>query len=309
LSTEEEIREYLETKKLRNINLPQDSNTIDQGEANAKEVKIGQKNLAAADKEKRLARALYIQERDKKIQFGDKQAIAEYMQEASELRQRLEEQKERSLEEYQFRQEEKSRLARESKITDEDRQNEKEDIQKLERKRDKEINDIHDYFNCPEEEWQEYLHDNHTAEESLARVLIERTSSGVGYCCGLHRYQPVFESPTPDRRLVASCFTIEPVEQHFRTHDPQMHKQAIIDTINEKYASLIQERRDKTLEDKEVAFKREIRDIEAIKTRPGGDYGLLNSGTKITKGERAKIRRQEESENERNRKIYRGLYS
>ncbi len=62
-------------------------------------------------------------------------------------------------------------------------------------------------------------------------------------------------------------------------------------------------------EDKDVAFKKEIRQIESIKTRPGGDWGLLNSGTKITKGERAKIRRAEEEENEKNRKLYQGLYS
>ena len=62
-------------------------------------------------------------------------------------------------------------------------------------------------------------------------------------------------------------------------------------------------------EDKDVAFKKEIRQMESIKTRPGGDWGLLNSGTKITKGERAKIRRAEEEENEKNRKLYQGLYS
>ena len=80
--------------------------------------------------------------------------------------------------------------------------------------------------------------------------------------------------------------------------------------INEKYLKLIEARKEKTLEDKEVAFKKEIRDIDSIKTRPGGDTGLIGySGTKITKGERAKIRRAEEEENEKNRKLYQGLYS
>jgi hypothetical protein len=87
-----------------------------------------------------------------------------------------------------------------------------------------------------------------------------------------------------------------------------MHKQAIIATINEKYDKLIQARKDKTLVDKDVSFKRELRDIDSIKTRPGGDYGLLNSGTKITKGQRARIRELEEIEQAKNRKIYGGLY-
>jgi hypothetical protein len=56
--------------------------------------------------------------------------VAEYMTEQTELRQKLEQQRERSLAEYHLRQEEKSRLAKESRITEEDRQNEKEDIEK-----------------------------------------------------------------------------------------------------------------------------------------------------------------------------------
>jgi len=36
---------------------------------------------------------------------------------------------------------------------------------------------------------------------------------------------------------------------------------------------------------------------------------VIYSARKITKAERAKIRRAEEEENEKNRKIYRGLYS
>jgi hypothetical protein len=68
MNTKEEIEEYLENKKLKNIVLPQDSNDLDQGGA-AKEAKIGTKSS--------LARANYVIERDKKMQFGDKQAIAE----------------------------------------------------------------------------------------------------------------------------------------------------------------------------------------------------------------------------------------
>jgi hypothetical protein len=77
MSTEDELREALESsgKKLKNIVLPQNSNDIDQG-SNSSNVKIGQKNL---DKENRLARAVYIQERDRKILAGDKLSIAEFM--------------------------------------------------------------------------------------------------------------------------------------------------------------------------------------------------------------------------------------
>jgi hypothetical protein len=129
---EDEIREYLEGKPLKkNITLSDNSNDYDQG-SNSSNEKIGQKNL---DQEKRLARAEYVMERDKKIQYGDKQAIAEYVKDAAEIRQRLEEQKYRQRLEYDLIQEEKARLKKESKITPEDRESEKEDIAKLERKR------------------------------------------------------------------------------------------------------------------------------------------------------------------------------
>jgi hypothetical protein len=295
MSTEDELKELLEgeRKPLKHIVLPENSNDIDQG-SNSSNEKIGQKNL---DKEKRLARAEYLIERNNKIQYGDKQAIAEYVKEAAEIRQRLEQQKERSLAEYHLRQEEKSRLAKEARITPEDRENEKLDIEKLERKRDNEINNIHDYFNCPEEEWEEYLHDHHKPEESPANVLIG--TGTVGFVCKLHRYKDG----------ACSAYTIGPIENHFRTHDPDMHKAAIIDIINEKYDKLIEERKQLTLEDPDIKFKKEIREIDSLKTRPGGDWGLLNSGTKITKGDRARIRREEEAQNQKNRKIYRGLYS
>ena len=150
MSTRDEIEEYLEGKKLKSITLPDNSNDINQGSdtSNAKE-KIGQKNL---DKEKRLARAEYVViQRDRKIQAGDRLAINEYMQEQTELRQRLETQRERQLAEYQLLQEEKSRFAKEARITPEDIENEKLDIEKLERKKDKEIANLQDYFNCSEE--------------------------------------------------------------------------------------------------------------------------------------------------------------
>ena len=118
---------------------------------------------------------------------------------------------------------------------------------------------------------------------------------------------PVFESPTPDRRLVASCFTFEPVENHFRKDVPEKHKAAIIQAIEEKYQKLIDERKEETLEDPDIKLKREIRDIDNIPTRPGGD--VIYSARKMTKAERARIRREEEAQNEENRKIYRGLYS
>jgi hypothetical protein len=122
MNTKDEIEQYLQEKSSKkNIILSDNSNDYDQG-GTAKEEKIGTKSS--------LARAQYIQERDKKIQYGDKQAMAEYMTEQTELRQKLEQQRERSLAEYHLRQEEKSRLAKESRITDEDRQNEKEDIEK-----------------------------------------------------------------------------------------------------------------------------------------------------------------------------------
>ena len=70
-----------------------------------------------------------------------------------------------------------------------------------------------------------------------------------------------------------SAFTTEAIEDHFRRHDPEMHKATIIDTINEKYDKLIQERKELTLEDSDITLKKEIRQIEKIKTRPGGDWG------------------------------------
>jgi hypothetical protein len=288
---EDEIREYLEGKKLKSITLPDNSNDLDQG-SNSSNEKIGQKNL---DKEKRLARAEYVIERDRKILAGDKLSIAEFMTEQTEIRRKLEQQKERSLAEYHLRQEEKSRLAKESRITDLDRKEEAEDIQKLERKRDNEINNIHDYFNCQEEEWQKYLHDHHKPEESPANVLIG--TGTVGFVCNLHRYKDG----------ACSAYTIGPIENHFRIHEPEIHRAAIIETINEKYDLLIEERKQQTLEDPDIKFKKEIRAIDSIKTRPGGD--VIYSATKITKGEKARIRREEETQNEKNRKIYRGLYS
>jgi hypothetical protein len=292
---EEEIRQYLENKKLKEITLPENSNDIDQG-SDSSISKIGQKNLA---------RAQYIQERDRKILAGDKLAINEFMTEHTEIRQRLEAQKEKSRLEYDLIQEENKLKKKLSKITDLDRQNEKEDIEKLERDRDRDINNIYDYFNCPEEEWQKWLSNHHKPEESPANVLIG--TGTVGFVCELHRYTKTI--PLPDGRLATSAFTIEPIEDHIKRYEPEKHRTAIIDSINENYSKLIEERKQLTLEDKEVSFKKELRQIESIKTRPGGDAGLLTSAKKLTKGDRAKIRRAEEEENERNRKIYRGLYS
>jgi hypothetical protein len=297
MSTKDEIEEYLQGKSLKkNITLSDNSNDYDQG-GTAKEEKIGTKSS--------LARAQYIQERDRKILAGDRLAINEFMTEQTEINQRLQAQRERSRLEYDLIQEENKLKKKLSKITDEDRESEKEDIEKLENRKQKEIDNVYDYFNCTEESWNKWQSDNHKPEESPANSLIG--TGTVGFVCDIHRYKACI--PMQDGRLATSAFTIGPIEDHIRRHDPEMHKQAIISTINEKYDKLIQERKDKTLEDKEVAFKREIRDINNIKTRPCGDYGLLNSGTKMTKGERAKIRREEESENQKNRKIYRGLYS
>jgi hypothetical protein len=308
-TTEDELKELLEgeRKPLKNIVLPQNSNDIDQGSdnSNAKE-KIGQKNLEAQFDKQRFARMDYLTERDTKIKFGDKQAIAEYMAEVEERRQRLEEQKFRDREEYDYRQAEKKRLAIEAKITPEDKENERLDIEKLQRKRDKEIADIQDYFNSSDEFWQEYQHNGHESYESPAAALITQTNNGT-WACDIHRYQPVLESPINDGRLLASSFTIDKVEDHFRK-DPKPHLEALTQIINEKYSKLIEARKQKTLEDKDVAFKREIRQIESIPTRPDGDAGLLSSAKKITKGERARIRREEEAQAEENKRIYRGLY-
>jgi hypothetical protein len=300
-SSEEEVRAALEGKPLKSIILPQNSNDIDQGSSSSNE-KIGEKNL---DKEKRLARAEYLIERDKKMQYGDKQAIDEYVKEAAEIRQRLEEQKYRQRLEYDLLQEEKKRVAIESRITPEDRQKEAEDIQKLERKRNKEIANVYDYFNCSQEFWEEYQKIGHTADESPAGALITQADNGTWACaCDIHRYQKVLEMP--DGSLGASSFTLEPVEDHFRK-DPKAHLEALIEIVNNKYGVKINERKDETLEDPDIKLKREIRDIDNIPTRPGGD--VIYSARKITKGERAKIRKAEEEENDRNRKIYRGLYS
>ena len=238
MSTRDEIEEYLEGKKLKSITLPDNSNDIDQGSdsSNAKE-KIGQKNL---DKEKRLARAEYVIQRDRKIQAGDRLAINEYMQEQTELRQRLETQRERQLAEYQLLQEEKSRFAKESRITPEDIENEKLDIEKLERKKDKEIANLQDYFNCSEEFWEEYQKNGHGAYESPAGALITQADNGT-WCCDIHRYQKVLEMP--DRSLGAGSFTIKPVEQHFRK-DPKPHLEALIEIANNKYEVKINERKE-----------------------------------------------------------------
>jgi hypothetical protein len=295
MSTKDEIEEYLEGKKLKSIVLPQDSNDIDQG-GSAKQQKLGHKSS--------LARAEYIQERDKKIQAGDKLAIAEFMTEQTEIRQRLEEQEYRQRLEYDLIQEEKKLKEKLSRITQEDRDNEAEAIEELERDRDRDISNVYDYFNCSEEFWAKWLKDDHKPEESPANALIG--TGTVGFVCDIHRYKACI--PFPDGRLATNAFTIGPIEDHIRKHDPEMHKAAIIDSINEKYDKLIQARKEETLEDKDVAFKKEIRQIESIKTRPGGDYGLLNSGKKITKGDKARIRRDEEAQNEKNKRIYGGLY-
>jgi hypothetical protein len=294
---EDEIREYLEGKKqLKQIDLPQDSNELDTG-GPAKEVKIGQKSS--------LARAQYVIDRDKRMQFGDKQAISEYMIEQTQIRQKLEEARQKKQMEYEVMMQADKLRKQMAKVTPEYLENEKEDIEKLERKRDKEIANVYDYFNCTEEFWSAWLKDNHKPEESPANVLIG--TGTVGFVCDIHRYKQTI--PMPDGRLATSAYTSSAIEDHIRRHDPEMHKAAIIESINEKYDKLIQKRKDKTLEDKEVTFKKEIRQIEKIPTRPGGDFGLLNSGTKMTKGQKARLREIEESENEKNRKIYRGLYS
>jgi len=293
---EDEIREYLEGKKLKNIVLPENSNDIDQGGV-AKEERIGIKSS--------LVRAQYIQERNKKIQFGDKQAIVEYMQEATEIKRRLEQQKERSRLEYELLRDEEKLKKKLSKITQQDREKEKDDLERYEKQRDHDIANVYDYFNCTEEFWNKWQSDNHKPEESPANVLIG--TGTVGFVCDIHRYKACI--PMSDGRLATNAFTIVPIEEHIRRHDPEMHKQHIINTINEKYDKLIQDRLDKTLEDKEVAFKKEIRQIDSIHTRPGGDAGLVGyAATKLTKGDKARIRREEEAQNEKNRRIYGGLY-
>lgn len=162
---------------------------------------------------------------------------------------------------------------------------------------------MHDYFNSSDEFWEEYQKNGHTADESPAGALITQTDNG-SWACDIHRYQKVLKMP--DWSLAASSFTVEPVEEHFR-RDPKPHLEVLIEIINNKYDRQIEERKDQTLEDPDIKLKREIRDIESIKTRPGGD--VIYSATKISKGERARIRREEEAQNEKNRKIYRGLYS
>jgi hypothetical protein len=295
---EEEIKQYLEGKSMKkNIQLSDNANDYDQGGA-AKEAKIGTKSS--------LARAEYLTQRDTKMRFGDKEAINEFMTEQTQIRQNLEQRRERQLLEYQLLQEEKARLKKESKITQEDRESEKEDIVKLERKKDKEVANLQDYFNSSDEFWEEYQKNGHVAYESPAGALITQADNGT-WACDIHRYEKVLESPTNDGRLVASSFTIDKIENHFRK-DPKPHLAALIEITNNKYSKLIEARKEQTLEDKDVAFKKEIRQIEKIKTRPGGDYGLLNSGTKMTKGQKARIREAEQEENERNRQIYRGLY-
>jgi hypothetical protein len=301
---EDEIREYLENKKLKEITLPQNSNDLDQGALESKE-KLGDKS-SQLDKEKRLARAQYIQNRDRKIQAGDKLAINEFMTEQTEIRQRLEDQKYQQRLDYDLIHEEDKLKKKLSKITDLDRKEEAEDIEKYERQRDKDIANIQDYFNSSNEFWEEWQKNGHAGYESPAGALIIQADNGT-WCCDIHRYQNVLESPTNDWRLTASSFTIEPVENHFRK-DPRPHLAALIEIANNKYEVKINQRKEKTLEDKEIAFAKQLRDIDNIPTRPGGDAGLLSSARKLTKGDRARIRREEEAQNEQNKKIYRGLY-
>ena len=140
MSTRDEIQEYLEGKKLKSIVLPENSNDIDQSGAAAKEEKIGQKSS--------LARAEYIQVRDRKILAGDRLAINEFMTEQTELRQKLEQQRERQRLEYDLLREEEKLKKKLSRITPEDMENERLDVEKLGRKREAEINNVLDYFNC-----------------------------------------------------------------------------------------------------------------------------------------------------------------
>jgi hypothetical protein len=283
---EEEIRQYLENKKLKDITLPDNVNELDKGSdsPNAKEI-FGKKSLARAE---------YIQERDRKILAGEKLAINEFMTEHTEIRQRLEAQREKSRLEYDLNREEEQLKKKLAKITDLDRQEEAEQIQKYEKQREHDVNNVLDYFNCPEPEWQKWLKDGHKPEESPAHSLIG--TGTVGFVCKLHRY----------RDGACSAFISSAIEDHFRRHDPNMHKQAIIESINEKYDKLIEQRKEKTLEDKEVAFKKELRQIESIKTRPGGD--VIHQVTKLTKGQKARIREAEEKQQEENKRIYGGLY-
>ena len=60
-------------------------------------------------------------------------------------------------------------------------------------------------------------------------------------------------------------------------------------------------------EDKDVAFRKELR-LDKILTRPDGDEGLINSGTKMTKGQKARLREAEEANSEKNRGFTGGLY-
>jgi hypothetical protein len=212
--------------------LSDNANDYDQGSGTAKEQKIGQKNLA---------RAQYIQERDRKIQAGDRLAINEFMTEQTQIRQKLEAHKEKSRLEYELVREEDKLKKKLSKITEEDRENERLDIEKLERDRDSDINNVYDYFNCTEEVWNKWQSDNHKPEESPANSLIG--TGTVGFVCDIHRYKACI--PMQDGRLATNAFTIVPIEEHIRRHDPEMHKQAIINSINEKYDNLIQERKDK----------------------------------------------------------------
>ncbi len=115
MSTRDEIQEYLEGKKLKSIVLPENSNDIDQSGAAAKEEKIGQKSS--------LARAEYIQVRDRKILAGDRLAINEFMTEQTELRQKLEQQRERQRLEYDLLREEEKLKKKLSRITPEDMEN------------------------------------------------------------------------------------------------------------------------------------------------------------------------------------------
>jgi hypothetical protein len=296
MNTKEEIEEYLSSKKLRNVVLPDNVNDIDQGSDTAREEKIGTKAS--------LARAEYLTERNKKMQYGDKQAISEYMAEQTARNEQIKARVEQSRLDYELIQEEKARLAKEAKITDLDRKEEAEDIQKYERKRDKEIANIQDYFNSSDEFWEEYQNKGHTADESPAGALITTSDRGH-WCCDIHRYQNVLESPTNDGKSISSSFTIELVENHFRKY-PKPHLDALIQITNNKYSKLIEARKEQTLEDKDVAFKKELRQIDKIKTRTDGDWP--SAARKLTKGDKARIRKEEEAQAEENRRIYGGLY-
>ena len=275
-----------EQDDLPELVLSDNVNDYDKG-SDTSESKLGEKSLQKqilelkaeiaslkSKEQPKQSRLEYVQERQKKMAAGDRQAINEFMVEQTAINEAVKARQTRSRIEYDQKQEDKTIITKEQRLANlskEDKEALENDIKKLERRKQREIENVYKYFASQGKEWEDYLNDIHTAEESPAHDLIVKSDNGKGWCSTLHRYQRVIESPSNDRTLVASTFTIGPVERHFKNHNPEEHKERIIEIIESRYNQQIEAVKDNAAIDPEIKLKQDIRQIQSIKTRPGGD--------------------------------------